>query len=69
MTVNRTRMKENGQIKNPGKWVETLIKDFGNRSPEILSRIEQMEKPGKIHSCDFQGSIIALRATIKINIT
>jgi epoxyqueuosine reductase len=34
MTTRGTKMKENVQMKDPAKWVETLIKDFMNRSPE-----------------------------------
>lgn len=37
-------MKENGEIKNPGKWVETLIKDFVNRSPENTLQNRANEK-------------------------
>ena len=37
-------MKENGQIKNPEKWVETLIKDFVNRSPENTLKNRANEK-------------------------
>ena len=44
MTVKRTRMKGNGQIENPGKWVETFIKDFINRSPENTLQNRANEK-------------------------
>jgi len=37
-------MKENGQTKNPEKWVETLIKEFVNRSPENTLKNRANEK-------------------------
>lgn len=37
-------MKENVQIKDPAKWVETLIKDFVNRSPENTLKNRANEK-------------------------
>jgi hypothetical protein len=37
-------MKEKGQIENPAKWIETLIKDFINQSPENTLRNRGNEK-------------------------
>ena len=37
-------MKETGQIKNPEKWIESLIKDFVNRSPENTLKNRLNEK-------------------------
>ncbi len=37
-------MKEKGQIENPAKWIETLIKDFINESPENTLRNRGNEK-------------------------
>jgi len=37
-------MKENAQIKDPAKWIETLIKDFINRSPENTLKNRANEK-------------------------
>ncbi len=37
-------MKENAQIKNPAKWVETLIRDFINESPENTLKNRTNEK-------------------------
>jgi epoxyqueuosine reductase QueG len=37
-------MKENDQIKNPAKWIETLIKDFINRSSENTLKKRANEK-------------------------
>jgi len=37
-------MKGDGEIKNPGKWIEALIKDFINRSPENTLKNRANEK-------------------------
>jgi epoxyqueuosine reductase len=37
-------MKESGQIKNPAKWIETLVKDFISRSPENTLKNRANEK-------------------------
>jgi len=37
-------MKENVQIKDPAKWIETLIKDFINRSPKNTLKNRANEK-------------------------
>lgn len=37
-------MQENGQTDNPAKWIETLIRDFINKSPENTLKNRANEK-------------------------
>lgn len=37
-------MKDSGQIQNPGNWIETVIKDFINKSPENTMKNGENER-------------------------
>ena len=52
------KMGETVRMKNLGRWVKALIKDFIERSPEILSGTKKMKKPGKTFLWDFQAVMI-----------